>query len=245
MFRDEKLEMKVGLFIGIGIFLMFFIVFSISDLYLWKKGYDIRVIFDFVNGITEDAPVRLAGVHVGEVKDIKIYYDKEAARTRVKLYVWIGGDTRIEEDAVARINTLGLLGEQYLEISPGTSDRFLKSDDIIIGRNPVNVGQQMEGMSELVQSAKRIFQGAEKGEGTLGKLLVDDTLYNDLATIFGRLKDGEGTIGKLLVEEKVYDDLEDFVSDIKAHPWKLLSKPSRRERKPGKEEKRGAGIEPR
>ena len=76
MFRDEKLEMKVGLFIGIGIFLMFFIVFSISDFYLWKKGYDINVIFDFVNGITEDAPVRLAGVHVGEVKDINIYYDE-------------------------------------------------------------------------------------------------------------------------------------------------------------------------
>ena len=242
MFRDEKLELKVGLFIGIGIFLMFLIVFSISDIYLLKKGYDIRVVFDFVNGITEDAPVRLAGVHVGEVKDIEIYYDSKAGRTRVKLYVWIGGDVKIEKDAVARINTLGLLGEQYLEISPGEADHFLKQDDTIVGKNPVNIGQQMEGMTELVQSVKKVFRDAEEGRGTLGKLLIDDTLYNDLATIFGRLKDGEGTIGKLLVEEKVYDDLEDFVSDIKAHPWKLLSKPSRDKRKSDEKEKRGTSV---
>jgi phospholipid/cholesterol/gamma-HCH transport system substrate-binding protein len=245
MFRDEKLELKVGLFIGVGIFLMFLIVFSISDFYLLKKGYDIRVIFDFVNGITEDAPVRLAGVHVGEVKKIDVYYDDTAGKTRVKLYVWIGGDTKIEEDAVARINTLGLLGEQYLEITPGISDSFLKPDDKIIGRNPVNVGQQMEAVSELVQSVRNIFQNAEKGEGTLGKLLVDDALYNDLATIFGRLSKGEGTIGKLLVEEKVYDDLEDFVSDIKAHPWKLLHKGSTGEKKSDKKKKRGTDIETR
>ena len=68
MFRDEKLEMKVGIFIGIGIFLMFLIVFSIGDRYPFEKGYNVKVIFDYVNGITKDAPVRLAGVDVGEVK---------------------------------------------------------------------------------------------------------------------------------------------------------------------------------
>lgn len=247
MFRDEKLELKVGLFIGLGIFLMFLIVFSIGDFYLLKKGYNIGVIFDYVNGITEDAPVRLAGVHVGEVKTIDIFRDTDADKTRVRLNVWIDGDVRIEEDAVARINTLGLLGEQYLEISPGTSDRFIKTSDVIMGRNPVHVGEQMEGMSELVQSFKTIIKRAEMGEGTLGKLLSDDALYNDLATIFGRIKDGEGTIGKLLTEEKIYDDLEDFVSDIKAHPWKLLSKPRRSKTSSDEEdeEDRGTNVSPR
>ncbi len=230
MFRDEKLELKVGLFMGIGIFLMFLIVFSVSDFYGFERGYRVGTIFDYVNGITENAPVRLAGVHVGEVKDIKVYYDEEVGRTRVKLEVWVKGDARVETDAVARINTLGLLGEQYLELTPGTSDRFLKEGDTIIGKNPVNVGQQMEKMTELVSTFTDIMKNVKEGQGTLGKLLVDDTIYNDLEVIFGRLKNGEGTVGKLLVEEKIYDDLEDFVADIKAHPWKLLSKPSRRER---------------
>ncbi|MFC1644188.1 MlaD family protein [Candidatus Omnitrophota bacterium] len=119
MFRDEKLELKVGLFIGIGIFVSFLIVFSISDFYLLKKGYDLEAVFDFVNGLTEKSPVRLAGVHVGEIQDIKVYYDEDAKKTRVKLGIWITGDIRIESDAIGRINTLGLLGEQYLEITPG------------------------------------------------------------------------------------------------------------------------------
>ncbi|RKY42255.1 MAG: hypothetical protein DRP85_03500 [Candidatus Makaraimicrobium thalassicum] len=231
MFRNQKLELKVGLFMGMAIFLMFLIVFSISDFYLLKKGYGVKVVFDYVNGIGVDAPVRLAGVHVGEVKDIELYYDDNAGRTRVKLDIWVSENARIEEDAVARINTLGLLGEQYLEVSPGTAKRFLKPGDMIVGRTPVNIGRQMEEMSELVESFAGVMQHVERGEGTLGRLLVDETLYNDLSTIFGRLSKGEGTIGKLLVEEKVYDDLEGFVSDIKAHPWKLLRKTSGDKRK--------------
>ena len=212
---------------------MFFIVFSISDFWVFEKGYTFDVIFDFVNGITSDAPVRLAGVQVGDVKKINIFYDDEAGKTRVKLNVWVKGTARIERDAVARINTLGLLGEQYLEISPGTVNRFLEAGDTIIGRNPINVGLQMEAVSGIVQKIG-------KGEGTLGKLVTDDTLYNDLETIFGRLSRGEGTIGKLLVEEKVYDDLESFTSDIKAHPWKLLRKDTKK--KSRDEGKRGTTV---
>ncbi len=267
MFRDEKVEMKVGIFIGVGIFLMFLIVFSISDFYVFEKGYNLGVVFDYVNGIGENAPVRLAGVHVGEVKGIKIFYDSEANMSRVRLDVWIKEKVKIEKDAAARINTLGLLGEQYLEISPGRETRFLTNGDVIAGKNPMNVGQQVEKMNEFFASASGIIRKLEDGQGTMGKLLTDDTLYNDLSiiftrlkngegtfgkllaedtlytdltTIFGRLRNGEGTIGKLLTEEKIYDDMEDFVSDLKANPWKLLHKPSRAEREKGdSDEKRG------
>ncbi|MGD2279082.1 MAG: MlaD family protein [Candidatus Omnitrophota bacterium] len=225
MFRDEKLEFKVGIFIGVGIFLMFLIVFSIGDLYPFQKGYSVNVIFDFVNGITEDAPVRLAGVDVGEVKAIAIYYDEEVKRTRVKLEVRVKGDVNIETDAVARINTLGLLGERYLEITPGIESRFLKAGDVLIGKNPLKVGQQMEALNKIAAHIEKVLSRLDRGEGTFGKLLTDDTLYEDWKVIFGRLKDGEGTIGKLLADETIYNDLEDFVKDIKAHPWKLLSKP--------------------
>ncbi|MGB2661072.1 MAG: MlaD family protein [Candidatus Omnitrophota bacterium] len=226
MFRDEKLELKVGIFIGIGIFLMFLIVFSIGDLYPFEKGYSIKVIFDYVNGLTKDAPVRLAGVDVGEVKGIDIYYDEKDKKTRVKLDIRVKNGVQIEKDAEANINTLGLLGEQYLEISPGTVERFLKPDDILIGQNPMKVGRQMQELSRLVKSITAIIQNVEKGEGTLGKLIMDDALYEDLKIIFGRLRKGEGTLGKLLADEKLYDDVEDVVEDIKAHPWKLLHKPS-------------------
>jgi phospholipid/cholesterol/gamma-HCH transport system substrate-binding protein len=272
MFRDDKLEMRVGLFIGIGIFLMFLIVFSINDIYVFEKGYNVGIVFDYVNGIGENAPVRLAGVHVGEVKNIEIFYDSESAQTRIKLDVWIKENVRIERDAEARINTLGLLGERYLEITPGKDTRFLTNKDVIVGKDPVNVGEQVEKMTEFFASASGIMKKIEDGQGTIGKLLTDDTLYNDLTavftklkngegtlgkllledklytdleTIFGRLSEGKGTIGKLLTEEKIYNDMEDFVADVKANPWKLLSKPSGASRSRSKSEedsKRGSSV---
>jgi len=228
MFRNEKLELKVGLFMGVGIFLMFLIVFSISDFYFLKEGYDIKVVFDTAGGITENAPVRFTGVHVGEIKSAGIFQDEAEGKPRVKLNVRIAGDINIPEDAVARINTLGILGEQYLEITPGFSKRYLQSGGLIVGKNPTDVGQQMEKMSEFMASATGIMERIENGEGTLGKLLLDNDLYEDIKVIFDRLRNGEGTLGKFLVKDDVYDNVEDFTSDIKQHPWKLLHKTSDR-----------------
>jgi len=251
MFRDEKLELKVGMFIGMSIFILFFIVFSIQDISMLGKGYEIKVVFDYINGLTENSPVRLAGVNVGEVRKIEIFYDDNEKKTRVMVHVRIKGDTRIESDSVPRINTLGLLGEQYLEISPGISKSYFNGGEIVRGDDPVNVGRQMEKFNDLMQAVTDIICGLrdgkgsigklmsddalyvnlvaitekiQKGEGTIGKLIMRDELYEDMETVFARLKNGEGTIGKLLVEEKIYDDMEDFVSDIKKNPWKLLSK---------------------
>ena len=235
MFRDERLELKVGLFIGLGIFLMFLIVFSISDVSMMKKGYMVQVVFDYVNGITKNSPVRLAGVHVGEVREITIYRDETSGMTKVRLDAWIDENAKIEKDSVARINTLGLLGQQYLEISPGIEKTFLVPNDQIVGKNPANIGLGIEKMNGFMNSATEIMEDIRKGQGSLGKFMTDDAVYDDLEIILNRLRDGEGTIGKLLVEEDVYDNVEGFTSDIKAHPWKLLHKTREKKTEPKKQ----------
>lgn len=203
--NGRGLELKVGMFIFIGLIILFIIVFSIGDFYIFERGYTVKTVFGFVNGIAESAPVRLAGVDIGEVEKIEVFYDEEEGKTKVALYAWIRQNTKIEKDAMAHINTLGLLGEKYLEITPGTAGAgFLKDGDGIKGDDPVSVEALTNDMRKLVDSTT---------------VIVD------------RLKDGKGTVGKLLVEEKVYNDLESFVSDIKAHPWKLLHK-TREKRKP-------------
>jgi len=225
MFRDERLEMKVGLFIGIGIFVMFLIVFSINDLNFLRDSYTLNIVFDYVNGITENAPVRIAGVHSGEVQKIKLFSEEETGKTRVNINVAIDGRIKLKENSVARINTLGLLGEQYLEITPGFDGKFLKNEDVIIGQNPANVGKQMEDMGVFIDSASLVMKDISEGKGSLGKFVTDDTLYNELNTIFGKMSRGEGTLGRLLNDDAIFRNVEEFTSDIKAHPWKLLSKP--------------------
>jgi len=229
----KTFELKVGIFVLIGIILLFIIVFSIGDIYLVKSGYQIYVSFHFASGVGQSSPVRFAGVDVGQVEKIHLYYDKEEKKTKALVTAWIRGDTKIEKDAKITINTLGLLGEKYLEISPGTIESgYLEDGAHVLGHDPVSMEEVTESLKEITDSVLVITDRLRKGEGTIGKLLTEESVYTDLrgisgsaATVLGRLEKGEGTIGKLLREEKIYNDLEAFVEDIKKHPWKLLSKP--------------------
>ncbi|MBF0494336.1 MAG: MCE family protein [Candidatus Omnitrophica bacterium] len=251
MYKDEKLELKVGLFIGIGFFVAFLLVVSIKDFSMMGKHYYLNVVFDFVNGINVNSPVRVAGVSAGEVKNIQVYYDDKVARTRIKLSMVIKNDFRLEEDSAFRINKLGLLGEQYIEVSPGKAKTFIQPNATVEGKNPMNVGEEMEKWNELFVSLNFIVQKIKNGDGTFGKLIVDDKLYNDFESVFSKIskgegtlgkliaddkvyknmdsiltdiKEGKGTIGKLIVEDKIYNEAESAVSDIKENPWKLVYK---------------------
>lgn len=198
MRETRSFDLKVGLFVSIGIIIFFIVIFSIGDITLVREGYRINTIFSFINGLTESAPVRLAGVNVGYVDKIKLYYDENAKKTKVKVSAWINGDARIEKDSRASINTLGLLGEKYLEITPGNIESgILKKDEDLMGHDPIMMDQLTETLGDLAESANDVMSGVKEGKGTVGKLLTDDTIYNDL---------------------------EAFVKDIKAHPWKLFKK---------------------
>ena len=64
--RRLEFEVKIGLFVLIAIVLLTIITFSIGD-FFWRSGYSINVVLGFANGVQESAPVRLAGIHVGEL----------------------------------------------------------------------------------------------------------------------------------------------------------------------------------
>jgi len=197
--ESKVFELKVGIFIAVGILIFFLLVFSIGDVYLVKKGFHIKVLFNFVNGVSQSAPVRLAGVNVGQIDKIDLFFDKKEKKTKVRVLAWINDDRiKIQKDSRATINTLGLLGEKYLEISPGKdTNNFLKNDQQITGQDPISTEYLTQKICEVADSAD---------------------------VVMTRLKEGKGTIGKLLVEETIYNDLGAFVKDIKAHPWKLLRK---------------------
>ena len=200
MDSTKTFEIKVGLFIMIGIAILFVIVFSLGGINFSKTGYRIKVLFGFANGIGGTAPVRLAGVGVGQVQGIQIVRDDKTAATKAELTVWISDNTKIEKDAVVTINTLGLLGEKYLEIFPGTPGKpVLNNMDTIVGKDPVPMEKITEDLAKLTGSIKDIVDKIGKGEGTLGRFLMDPS---------------------------VYDNLECFTAEIKKHPWKLLIKPS-------------------
>lgn len=222
--RPIELEVKIGLFVFVGAILLTVITFSIGD-FFFKPGYNINVIMGFANGVQEAAPVRLAGVEVGEVKKAAVFKDK-TGQTKVKLKLWLTDDAKVEKDAKVCINTLGLIGEKYVEIIPGTPGAaLLREGEIIEGHDSVSVEQM-----------------TKKGYETVLKL---EKVVDSLDYILNQVKTGKGTVGKLIFDEELYSDVNEMVKDLKAHPWKLLHRPSRTgekiEDKDKKSSKQGKG----
>lgn len=198
MDNKSNFEMKVGIFVFISLVVFTYIVFSIGDFYVFRPGYKIKVKFGFVDGIQTSAPIRYAGVAAGKLEDIRFIYNEQKKRTEVELRGWVSKNIKIEKDAQAYINALGVVGEKYLEILPGTRESgFMDDGDELMGNDPVpmeKITQRAYAITEALQTATK---NISEGKGTMGKLMTDDAVYNNLA---------------------------EFTADIKAHPWKLLMK---------------------
>ena len=234
-------EVKVGLFVFIAFVLLAVMVFSISDFYTTQAQYTypLRFRFSFVNGIDEGAPVRVAGVKVGEVRAVKVYRDEADQRTRVELSVRISRDAQLEEDSTAYINTLGFLGEKYLEITPGTPGmRILAPGEILTGKDSVPTEKLVEtgyqALSELertIASVNTLIGDEQTRTAFKGTLMNSEEAAAQMHrfllqanAILEKIQQGEGTVGKLLIQDDLYRDLKALTADLKAHPWKLFTR---------------------
>lgn len=108
-------EFKVGLFAAVAIAIVAWATLRVSDkTSVGGSGYVLTAVFDNASGLKKKAPVELAGVQVGVVKDIHLVDSRNA---RVDLL--LDRDVRLPEDTRAVLRTRGFLGETYVEIIPG------------------------------------------------------------------------------------------------------------------------------
>jgi phospholipid/cholesterol/gamma-HCH transport system substrate-binding protein len=198
IFGKTKLELKVGTFVFIGLIILVIFILSIGGFKTWSSGYHINLNFNFVNGVKIGAPVRFAGVDVGEVKRIKLEFVPDQNRSNIRLVVWVRDIIKIPADSSVWVDTLGLLGEKYIEIMPGKDYvNYLKDNQSLTGVDPLP-------MHELFNRAESILQN------------LDDGII--------KIRNKEGSLGKLIYDDKVYNELEALVTDVRKNPWKLLIK---------------------
>jgi phospholipid/cholesterol/gamma-HCH transport system substrate-binding protein len=115
------LELTVGLFIIAGIICLGYLSIKLGKMEIMgEKGYEIYGLFSNTGGLKNGASVEIAGVSVGRVR--KITLSNYQARV-VLILPW---SINIQEDAIASIKTKGLVGEKYIEISPGGSEKNIE-----------------------------------------------------------------------------------------------------------------------
>lgn len=118
--RKFDLELCVGIFMILGIICLGYLSIKLGKLeVLGSNGYEVKAVFANAGGIKAGSTVVIAGVNVGRVKGVTLE-DYQA-----KIVLDFPMDVKIQEDAIASIKTRGLIGDKYIEITPGGSDELI------------------------------------------------------------------------------------------------------------------------
>jgi phospholipid/cholesterol/gamma-HCH transport system substrate-binding protein len=135
------LEVGVGIFMIAGILALGYLSVRLAKMEgIGARGYALEAIFSNSGGLKTGAYVVIAGVEVGRVTSIKL--DDYQAKVSLRLPVGL----EIQEDAIAAIRTRGLIGEKYVELSPGGSEHLLKPGQRIRDTQPpVDLEQLISG----------------------------------------------------------------------------------------------------
>ena len=121
-------ELYVGIFIILGILCSGYLIITLGELNLFKNDrYSVYAYFTSVSGLNNGADVEMAGVGIGEVTSI--FLDTEQLLAKVELSVM--KNIELSEDVIASVKTTGIIGDKYIELSPGGSETILKPGDII------------------------------------------------------------------------------------------------------------------
>ena len=129
--RKFDLELAVGIFMIVGMVCLAYLTIKLGQLEVFgDKGYEIQAVFSSSGGLKTGSSVVIAGVEVGRVK--KVILDDYEARVTMSLPL----EVKIQEDAIASIKTKGLIGEKYVEISPGGMDETLEPGGVIRDTQP-------------------------------------------------------------------------------------------------------------
>lgn len=208
MERNSWNALKVGTLVLACILLLFLAVFSITDRRLGKLGYEFTVVFPSAQGLNKGATVQYAGVAVGEVKDVRFAQAQGRNIPEVELTVWLPQDVNIHEDVVARINTFGLLGEKYLELTPMHGEgEVITPKYRLRGIETASMETILQQSSQALVRFNKILDQLTSGRGTVGKLIYSEELHQSLVGLVG--------------------SMQELVEQIKRQPWTLFRKPKR------------------
>ena len=130
MARDRKIEAMVGLFVAAGFAALLMLAVRVGNLTLRSDAgsYQVTARFENIGGLKVRAPVSMSGIRIGQVTALG--FDPETYEAIATLEIE-GRYDRVPADSSASIFTAGLLGEQYVSVSPGTDGEFLSPGDEI------------------------------------------------------------------------------------------------------------------
>ena len=171
------------------------------------KTYRLKTQFNYAEGLKPDSIVKLSGIEIGRIENIKFLYTPD---TKVEIVLLLSKSAKVHEDSIAFISSSGMVGDAYLGLTPGSPDKpFAKDGMAVASEDPVEMRKLMKKVDAISDN--------------LDKTLIE---FKELAQgINGVVKDNKTKIDGMLTNlEQTSANFKEFSEDIKKNPWKLLSK---------------------
>jgi len=242
--KQAKLsELRVGLLVVISLAILIFVIFTVSgDIKLpgVHTTAIVRTRMASVDGLREGAEVRLSGKKVGSVRAIQFSSEipqNVASQDNIEIIMEIDGRLdgrpaieRIRSDSLAVLKGAGVLGDNVIDITPGTSRGVpIRDGDSVKSQAQKSVGDILNAAQTAVSNLNdisadiRVLTGnLREGKGTLGRFLTDDSFFVDLdntvrqaESLIATFREGKGTVGKLLNEDTLYREANQTVVQLR------------------------------
>lgn len=238
-------QLRVGIFVLFGLIVLGFLILnSTGDFNPFVDHFILKARFASADGLREGAEVQLAGVHIGKVTEVRLLPPENPDDAKVEAILSVdstlGGkpiSERIRSDSTAQlVATSVLANDKMINITPGTPEgSAVKTNHVLDSTSAISINQLTKTGNDLLQQINKlaiptneILNKANQGEGTLGSLINNDSMYRNLdatigeaklsmvkvQTIVDRLKAGDGTAGKLLNDPALYDNLNKSVASL-------------------------------
>jgi phospholipid/cholesterol/gamma-HCH transport system substrate-binding protein len=218
--RGIGLEVKVGIFVLIGLVILGYMTLKVERRSLKSvEGYEIAALFDSASGLVKNSEIQIAGIEVGRVKDITL------SGSQAKVTMTVKKGVQIYSDARAVLRTMGVLGDKYIEIMPGTDQapKLVAGGTINNTRSTIELDHllakalpAMDDIRSITSSLNEVL-GTEEGKSTLKETFNNvRKTTEDVRSITLGMTHGEGTIGKLIKDDGLYKDMQATVSGLKS-----------------------------
>lgn len=209
---DKKKSIKLGIFILIGFAALMYALFYIgSQENLFTDTIIINSDFETVSGLNVGNSVRFAGIVVGTVSSIEII-----GTNKVRVTMTIRDEVRkfIKRDSKVSIDSEGLVGNKIVVISAGSEkEPEVSSGDFLSSSKPVDIGDIINNLNESSKQAEIIARDLasisgkiDKGEGTIGALVNDNSLYRTVDSTMRSYASITGNVNQIIdqVSKSVY-----------------------------------------
>jgi phospholipid/cholesterol/gamma-HCH transport system substrate-binding protein len=229
--KTSLAQLRVGILGLVALFFVTLLVFLLTgSTDFFQKKYWLHVYTSDAAGLSGGAPVRINGIQAGKVKNVALSGERDPQRIiKVDFQIDASMIGQIPSDSVASVGSDNLLGStKYLDISKGISSDTIQPNATMKAANTQQFDQLVKQGFGVLDSAQAILvkiedvvSSIQNGKGTIGKFLIDPTLYNSLLATVGQvqsltstLDSGKGTIGKLINDDSLYRQAQSVIASL-------------------------------